>query len=1630
MSATGSTSSRGTHSRSPSRSRSPPYSDGRYPPRYSSRYDSYGYRPRSNMTAAIDDYWELRDRERERERDRSLMMRDERYGRGRYTHYYRDEPLAPHHYGPPNISRDFNKPSSSTSTSLRRENSIERQSTLPTKAKDDINIGNSNSNKPPPPILTDAYASRYADWRDREWDRERDRRYRDDDRRREFDRRNRERDGYSIRDSRYDSAGYAAGPPTSGYPPPPFGGDSYRPSGRDREPPSSPVAPHPYYDRDNRERFEDRDFYRPVSRGSSIEFDRYRNRPPRSATERPTSSWRAASRERESTISAQAKSTTTYGTTGPTSSSSSTSTTTTKDDNKSSDTKLMDDDTEEDATEPKSAQSLPANEDKVEEQKSIATTSVDQPVPPDTKTANVETKSGDVFKLVGKDDNDETVERQQQNENDNTRSKGNNLHIDVSLSTNWDNDSMDVDAPTPSSSSPPLSSRSTVSLVLPQSSSTSSEAVITQPTSVLPPSSASDIAVSAKTSTPSTSNPPAPSPPLKQEHFLKESVLSSTSTNVKTDSDTFASKSSNISQNGPTDETASSSLTDDKLTTETHKPSEPIMSQQQIVARIGDIENDITMYEDMLEEINKREILAKQQQEQQEEEKRQRQEQLQQQQQSLQEGDSLSDTRDDDDDMEEEAAKKQALQVISQGTQPMTDIQNTPFNDSPIMRRRRPQLLMDQIRTNDDAIDEALSEVILADNQRLAKENSQMINGWQGKPDDGTEWNDENKWSAPLYKNLEDYPCYKENIKTYNNLRVPMAAYLTSRHKILKQKERWLKREFKDIYIQWKNKNMALDRMRDQERRGSDRFGGSGGGYRSSTRRGRGVEDEPEEYVDGVIFTGNHDALRFSTDGASTPFGRGRGGAWTSDAARSEAELLEIIQSLESAEMRNPEMRAKKTTATIPPMILDVKERMRTYDDRSGLVENPLVYYHTGAETEDIWTQQEMTAFMESYMQYPKQFEKISAAVRTKTASQCVLFYYRKKTKIDFKALMRKGKRGKNRRRERLAAAIKRATGDTSTNARKGKSKGSALMADIGQAQVSRKAKEKESETKTKELRELEEANAYWESVAERRKSKRPSSTSSVASRTTTLGNDDPGTPGYGDPGTKKKLGGKRKGRSPRPSVTSMSDAGLVFPDDSSSMDDTKSTAPIKSLKQLSPSQPQSQQRQVAASTTDGYFDDLVKGGLDQNDSTNSTTAKWTDKDKNAAVEAFKVLGRDFIKVSQKVATKTDDQCRNFYFNHKRKYGPNAFGEEGSDHSGTPDTISSPISTNTPAISETLPSHNSMMANGRTDLKAEEQDAAAALVGLFQMGGNRDYIIDTTLSESPSPSLSSPSTSLMTSTQHPTSLQPKGRRRARTASGKMDSTTTEQWASDDSRGINTAITGKRPSSEVKRGSSSSYWSVSERGEFLRYLEVFGRDWTKIATYMKTKTAIQVRNFYQNNEEKMQLDKVVHRREGIQPAPSASSYGNHNKLDQPLPQQQIMPPMGTSFDNHVSSSSSSSSSSQHPLHTSSIPTSYGKQPVDSPSYHPLPPGPRVGYFNSSSSTRSTQATPREYQPYGTTTTYSTLYNRPMEPRRPTDLLNTDATTSTSGVTRVSDLLNSNDEPAETNNQNSWETWFGA
>ena len=140
------------------------------------------------------------------------------------------------------------------------------------------------------------------------------------------------------------------------------------------------------------------------------------------------------------------------------------------------------------------------------------------------------------------------------------------------------------------------------------------------------------------------------------------------------------------------------------------------------------------------------------------------------------------------------------------------------------------------------------------------------------------------------------------------------------------------------------------------------------------------------------------------------------------DAVRSEAEFLEILASLETADMRDPNVRATRTAAVVPDMVVDDSERreLLALEDTRRLVVDPVDFYSLGAPL-DLWTEEEVQIFCKRFSQHPKQFGRIAADLSEKSTAQCVLFYYRMKTTIDFRSLSDRrsgdGRRRKTRRR-------------------------------------------------------------------------------------------------------------------------------------------------------------------------------------------------------------------------------------------------------------------------------------------------------------------------------------------------------------------------------------------------------------------------------------------------------------------------------------------------------------------------------------------------------------------------------------------------------------------------------------
>lgn len=154
------------------------------------------------------------------------------------------------------------------------------------------------------------------------------------------------------------------------------------------------------------------------------------------------------------------------------------------------------------------------------------------------------------------------------------------------------------------------------------------------------------------------------------------------------------------------------------------------------------------------------------------------------------------------------------------------------------------------------------------------------------------------------------------------------------------------------------------------------------------------------------------------------------------DAVRSDLEMEQIIASLGVEELTDPNHLALRNLATIPDMIsVSQGEVKYLFDDTNNLVADPYRFYDTSAGI-DAWTDEEKEVFLEQFAANPKQFGIIASFLPSKTASQCVTYYYlNKKKNIDFRKVISLYAPGKRRRGGR----------------RTDKRKGNALMADIRQ---------------------------------------------------------------------------------------------------------------------------------------------------------------------------------------------------------------------------------------------------------------------------------------------------------------------------------------------------------------------------------------------------------------------------------------------------------------------------------------------------------------------------------------------------------------------------------------------------
>lgn len=255
---------------------------------------------------------------------------------------------------------------------------------------------------------------------------------------------------------------------------------------------------------------------------------------------------------------------------------------------------------------------------------------------------------------------------------------------------------------------------------------------------------------------------------------------------------------------------------------------------------------------------------------------------------------------------------------------------------------------------------------------------------------------------------------------------------LMASNKRLYAKTERLKQQYKQLNTNWQAHCARLDRAAEQRENARKAAAPVGTPGVSSHQ-----PSIPEEASLGITSTPAMIPTmsgRANRRGAQSSFGFG-------DAVRSEAEFLEILASLETADMQDPEARAARTATTVPNQLInpDRDALLKSeVDDLNGFVADPVAFYLDEFDP-DYWSQEEKVIFARKYAIWPKQFGKIASALPNKTANQCVYYYYLTKHQIghDYKAITA----ARNRNQKRKGKIIKPKKG-----------RGSALLADLKSA--------------------------------------------------------------------------------------------------------------------------------------------------------------------------------------------------------------------------------------------------------------------------------------------------------------------------------------------------------------------------------------------------------------------------------------------------------------------------------------------------------------------------------------------------------------------------------------------------
>uniref|UniRef100_A0A3P8TF68 Nuclear receptor corepressor 1 n=1 Tax=Amphiprion percula TaxID=161767 RepID=A0A3P8TF68_AMPPE len=338
-----------------------------------------------------------------------------------------------------------------------------------------------------------------------------------------------------------------------------------------------------------------------------------------------------------------------------------------------------------------------------------------------------------------------------------------------------------------------------------------------------------------------------------------------------------------------------------------------------------------------------------------------------------------------------------------------------------------------------------------------------------------------------------------------------------------------------------------------------------------------------------------------------------RGTGLSATIARSEHEISEIIDGLSEQENNEKQMRQ---LSVIPPMMYDSEQRRVKFINMNGLMDDPMKVYKS-RQFMNVWTEHEKEIFKEKFVQHPKNFGLIASYLERKCVADCVLYYYLTKKNHNYKTLVRRNygrRRGRNQ-------------------------------------QITRPSQEDKSDDKNEEDKsEKSEKKEDEEKKDEEEKDEKEDSRDIGKDKEKCDGGEDEDGKEQNTPRGRKTANsqGRRKGR-----ITTRSMANEAA---SVAAEEGPPTAPEPALPdppQLPKSDPaQKAMKEPVKPQTPVASMDANKAGAGET----GETSRWTEEEMEVAKKGLVEHGRNWTAIAKMVGTKSEAQCKNFYFNYKRRH--------------------------------------------------------------------------------------------------------------------------------------------------------------------------------------------------------------------------------------------------------------------------------------------------------------------------------------------------------------------------------------